>query len=484
MRIAVCDEDEKGLSYLKELVTEYQLSRGGKIKCLFFDNTTDFLCDMKGGEYDLVLLDILLPEGSGIHTAHELRKLDKNVKLILVSSSPEFALESYDVGAYHYLLKPVDAGVLFPLFDRVGNELAAEEKEGFVIKSREGIVRITFAQIEYVEVINKTVFLHLTDGVVHELTAALREFEKKLLSRPEFAKTHRSYLVNLRYIRSIDAKCIVTENGHSIPVSRQRRNRVQDACMCFLHLEEPAHEVSGVQDAAVRKQECPDGPWRILLVDDDAADRAFWADILQAHGCLVQMAVNGEEALHKALDGPYDCVLLDVMIPGEDGFSICEKLRTLVHAPIIFLSCVTETDRQVEGFATGGTDYITKDTPAALFWAKVETRIRLAMSGSTRLGYGPLSLELAEHRALIDGKDLLLAPIEFDILWCLAEHAGHVFTPEEISGMVLGGQPWDGGQAVQIHMSRLRRKLEKAWGEHSFIETVWGRGYRFAPADN
>ena len=149
MRIAVCDEDEKGLSYLKELVTEYQLSRGGKIKCLFFDNTTDFLCDMKGGEYDLVLLDILLPEGSGIHTAHELRKLDKNVKLILVSSSPEFALESYDVGAYHYLLKPVDAGVLFPLFDRVGNELAAEEKEGFVIKSREGIVRITFAQIEY-----------------------------------------------------------------------------------------------------------------------------------------------------------------------------------------------------------------------------------------------------------------------------------------------------------------------------------------------
>lgn len=476
MRIAVCDDDEREISRIGKLIAEYQISREESIDCYYFMNSTDFLCELKGGKYDLVLLDVLMPGTGGIQAAQELRELDKNARLIFVSASPEFAVESYSVGAYYYLLKPIDADAFFALLDKIRGELSAQAEQGLVLKSRDGVVRIAFARLAYVEVMNKTVFFYLADGTVHETTATLADFEGKLLSRPEFLKTHRSYLVNLNYIQAIDINCVMVENGHRVPVSRQRRSQVQDAYMHFLHQKETGNPAS-----IAGKPKRPEGPWQILLVDDDPDDRAVWADILRSHGCMVQLADNGEDALRLAADGFCDCVLLDVMIPGEDGFSICERFRKLMDIPVIFLSCLTESDKQVEGFAAGGIDYITKDTPAELFWAKVETRIRLAMSERTQLHYGPLLLDLARRRVLIDEKELFLTPIEFDILCRLSENTGHIFTPEEIYGMIWGNRPWDGGQLVQMHMSRLRRKLEKAWEGHHFIETVWGQGYRFVP---
>lgn len=476
MRIAVCDNDEQEVSRIKRLITEYQIDREEDIDCHYFTNSTDFLCEWKGGEYDLVLLNVLMPGNSGIQVAQELRERDKNVRLIFVSASPELAVESYSVGAYYYLLKPIDEASFYTLLDKIGGEISAQMEEGFILKSRDGIVRISFMRLVYVEVINKTLFFYLADGAVYETTATLADFEGKLLERPEFIKTHRSYLVNLSYIQAIDINCAVMKNGHSVLVSRQRRSQLQDAYMRFLHREETKDfaPVAG-------KQERPDGPWRILLVDDDPADCTVWANILQSHGCMVQIADNGKDALKLAAECPYDCILLDVMIPGEDGFSICERFHKLMDTPVIFLSCLTESDKQVEGFAAGGIDYITKDTPAKLFWAKVETRIRISMSERTHLRYGPLLLDLTGHRALLDEKELSLTPIEFDILCCLSEHTGHIFTPEELYDMIWGSRPWDGGQIVQIHMSRLRRKLEKAWGGHHFIEAVWGQGYRFVP---
>ena len=486
MRIAICGDDEQELSYLLELITKYQLNCGKHVDCCSFQNSTDFLCGLKGGEYDLVLLDASMPGSGGVQAARELRELDRNVEIIFISSSPESAVESYSVGAYYYLLKPVDADSLFPLLDSVGSRLFEREGQGFVLKSRKGVARVSFTQLEFVEVINKTVSFHLLDGAVYEVTAALADFEEKLLGRPEFLKTHRSYLVNLNYIQSVGINCVVTKNGHDIPVSRHRRNEVQDAYMHFLYQSGTGNLRNNRQAEVYSEcQECEEGTWRILLVDDDMAERAYWADILRTHGCIVQMAENGREALKLAKEEPCDCVLLDVMIPGEDGFSICERLQRLIDVPVIFLSCITEADRQLEGFAAGGIDYITKDTPPELFWAKVETRIRLSKAGRmrTQVRYGPLLLDLAGRRTLMDGKELLLTSDEFDILWRLSEHAGQVFTPEEVGVMVYGSRPADGGEAVQIHMSRLRRKLDKAWGKHHFIETVWGKGYRFVTPD-
>ena len=101
------------------------------------------------------------------------------------------------------------------------------------------------------------------------------------------------------------------KNGNLVPVSRKRRSQVQDAYLHFLQQAETKDAAS-----AVRKTERLDGPWRILLVDDDPAERMVFADILQSHGCMVQMADNGEDALRLIAEGVFDCVLLDVMIPG------------------------------------------------------------------------------------------------------------------------------------------------------------------------
>ncbi len=476
MRIAVCDNDEPEVSCIKKLIAEYQISRKESIDCRYFTNSTDFLCELKGGEYDLVLMDALMPGTGGIETAQEMREIDKNVRLILVSSSPEFAVDSYRVGAYYYLLKPVEADSFFALLDKIGGELSAQVELGFVLKSKTGVVRITFAWIVYLEVMNKTVFFHLADGTVCETTAALADFERKLLLRPEFLKTHRSYLVNLNYIQAIDSKSVRMKNGDCVPLSRQRRGQVQDAYMNFLN--RPGTEDPMPAEGSAKR---PDGSWRILLVDDDSVDCTVWGDILRSHGCIVDVANNGEEALRLAAENFCDCVLLDVMISDEDGFSICEKLHKLMDTPIIFLSNLTESDKQLEGFAVGGIDYITKDTPADLFWAKVETRIRMARSELTQLQYGPLLLDLTRRKAMIGERELSFTSVEFDILCRLSERAGHIFTPEEIYGMIWGNRPWDGGTLVQMHMSRLRRKLEKAWEGHHFIETVWGQGYRFVP---
>lgn len=485
MRIAICDDEETELSHLSELIAKYEISRGINIDCHSFHNGIDFLSTIKGGEYDLVLLDVLMPGISGMQIAQELRKLDENVKLIFVSASPEFAMESYSVGAYHYLLKPTDTSALYPLLDRVENELSMQKEQKLILKTREGVVGVSFTSLEYVEVINKSVSIHLADGSIRNVSSTLADFEEMLLLRPEFLKTHRSYLVNLSYIKSVDMNCVVTKNGHRIPVSRQRRNQVQETYIRFLHREGITVSTPNAQAAAsFTNSEYSDGLWRILLVDDDAAARNFWADVLQTHGCAVHLAENGRKALSLAANVFYDCILLDVIIPGENGFLICEELHKLTNTPIIFLSCLTESGKQLEGFSAGGIDYITKDTPPELFWAKVETRIKLSKSNRTGFCYGPLLLDLAERRALIDKRELLLTPIEFDILWRLSEHAEHIVTPEEIFDMVWPGLPWDGGQTVQTHMSKLRRKLEKAWSGHHFIEIVWGQGYRFVPADN
>ena len=109
-----------------------------------------------------------------------------------------------------------------------------DNRQTFAIKTRGGIFGISFDMLEYVEVINKTVLLHLADGRMHEVTAALADFEKELLQRPEFAKTHRSYIINLKHVQSIIKDGAVTDGGHVVPVSRKQRGKLYDAYMSYL----------------------------------------------------------------------------------------------------------------------------------------------------------------------------------------------------------------------------------------------------------
>lgn len=359
----------------------------------------------------------------------------------------------------------------------------AEGSGALVLENREGVVKIPFQEIEYVEVLNKKVSFHMTDGTLLKSTGALADVEGMLLERPEFLKTHRSYLVNLNCVQEIGAGFAETKAGQ-VPVSRQRRALVREAWLRFMKDGENDSACSDADDPVSGKVKRRPGPWRILLVDDDPAQCRLWSDVLREHGCAVSTVQNGGEAVALAGREPFDAVLLDVMIPGEDGFSVCRQLKKETCAPVIFLSCIAEAEQQMKGFAVGGIDYIIKDTPAELFWTKVRTRMELAASGEcSRFRCGPLLLDLMERRAFVEEKELPLTPVEFDILWLLAERAGHVFTPEEILDAVWGKQSPDGEETVLGAMSGLRRKLGRAWRAYSLIETVWGEGYRFAQTD-
>ncbi|MEG1593150.1 MAG: response regulator [Oscillibacter sp.] len=477
MRIAICDDEPRELERLRVLLCEYETGRDVSLCVRAFENATDLLSGMRGGEYDLILLDVLMPGFGGIQAARELRELDKVVRILFLTSSPEFAVESYAVGAYHYTLKPATDKTLFPLLDKVCAELDVQEEEALLIKGRDGLARIPFSRLEYVEVMNKTVSFHLSDGSVRELRAALSDFETQLLSHSEFMKVHRSFLLNLKLLQSVSAKGAVTKTDHTVPVARALYAGVKDA---YLRLLFPSQqEAPPPVPAPAPKPAVAQGPWRILLVDGEPTELATWSRRLRERGCVVDTAGTGTEALKHA--ACFDCVLLDVTLPGESGFDLCRRLAEQTGAPVIFLSGQTDPEIQLRGFAAGGVDYITKDTPADLFWAKVEARIRLTRPGRTQLCFSPLLLDLTQRKAALDGAELILTPTEFDLLWLLAEHAPHACTPEGLYREVWGPQQWDGGQTVQAHISRLRKKLESAYSRHFFLETVWGEGYRFVP---
>ncbi|MEG0780051.1 MAG: response regulator [Oscillospiraceae bacterium] len=480
MRIAICDDDPRELERLAQVLREYAAQRDVPSDFCSFSNGIDFLSGMKGGEYDAVLLDVCMPGFSGIQTARELRELDKNVKILFLTISPEFAVESYSVNAYHYLIKPASPQTLFPLLDNINSEIHAQAEEGLLLRGRDGVLQIPFSRLEYVEVMNKTVSFHLTDASVRELSAALADFEEALLLRPEFLKVHRSFLLNLRHVQSVGAKGAVTRTGHTIPISRALYAHVKETYLRFL-FQPPAEAAPAPAPPGAPPKARPDSPWRILLVDDDQRERDLWAERLRCHGCVVDTAPNGGEALRLAATYPCDCILLDVMLAGEESFGFCSQLRAISTAPVIFLSCLTDAEVQLRGFSVGGTDYITKDTPAELFWRKIEARLDRA--GRTQLRFGPLLLELSQRRATVEERELILTPTEFDLLWLLSANSPRVYTPEELYRTVWGAQQWDGGQTVQVHMSRLRRKLEAAYPRHYFIETVWGEGYRFVPTE-
>ncbi|MEG1779444.1 MAG: response regulator, partial [Oscillospiraceae bacterium] len=311
MKIAICDDNKANIASLEKLLQQYKVANGIELVCDTFYSSIDLIEDTSTKAYDLILLNVLMPGLSGIQTAKEIRLFDKIIKIIFLSSSSEFAVDSYSVGAYGYLLKPVNSDELFMLLDKILAEATGNsDAESLVIKSRASIVRIPFSNIEYVEVMNKTVSFHLNDVSVVDTSASLSDFEPQLLARVEFLKVHRSYLINLRYIQTLNAKAIVTQNGHTIPVSKMLYAQIKEAYMKYLFVNKPSPKP--------RKRKLPPithtiGIYRILLVDDDPEQQNYWGRILQSKNCSVDFASDTETATKLAAGAVYDCIVLDVM---------------------------------------------------------------------------------------------------------------------------------------------------------------------------
>lgn len=233
MHIAVCDDTVEELSRISTLLEDYRIARDNSITYEAFHSATELLVTLKKRPFDLLLLDILMPGITGIEAAKEIRLTDQELPIIFLTSSREYALESYRVNAEDYILKPARKDELYPVLDRQLRNFTQEESY-LTLKTRNGISKLPFSRIVYVEVINRNVQFMLANGEVLESYGYLSEYEDTLLSDSHFIKSHRSYVVNLHHITGLDKNGLTTTVGKIIPVSRDSFTKIKTAYMKYL----------------------------------------------------------------------------------------------------------------------------------------------------------------------------------------------------------------------------------------------------------
>lgn len=220
----------------------------------------------------------------------------------------------------------------------------------------------------------------------------------------------------------------------------------------------------------------------LLLVDDDPNILTINRNYFESRGFCVTTCTNAEQAFSHVEKHPVDCVILDVMMPGEDGFKLCRRFKAKITAPVIFLTCFTEKEYLYQGFSFGGDDFLTKPCDLKELEIRVKARINQKRTGiirSERLEFPHLLIEIGTRQAFIDGTPVALTAYEFDILLLLAHSPGHVFSPEAIYREVWKLPDLESTQTVKVHVARMRHKLEATCPGVSFIGTVWKQGYRF-----
>lgn len=219
MYIAVCDDEAEALDAIAALLCEWEAERQLPLPRRLFSNAVELLEAARRERFTLYLLDVIMPPIDGISAARELRSFDCAADIVFLTSTPEFAYESYRVQSLDYLLKPVERERLFPLLDRLYLR-EQRPQESLVLKTSTTIVRVLFSQLVFVEVIGKRLYFNLTDGGVREVAGSLKDYEDLLLSRPEFMRVHRSYIVNMLQAAEFSSSRIRTFSGRDIPVSR------------------------------------------------------------------------------------------------------------------------------------------------------------------------------------------------------------------------------------------------------------------------
>ncbi|MFA9465077.1 MAG: LytR/AlgR family response regulator transcription factor [Velocimicrobium sp.] len=236
LKIAICDDEITELSRISKLLNRYHEQKNAAFRYDVFSNPIELLESLQTNSYDILLLDVLMPGINGIAAAQEIRGFNQTIKIIFLTSSPEFAVESYAVDAYYYLLKPTTETRLFPILDKLFFD-AQNTKEYLYIKSASGIMRISFHNLEFLEVMNKKLYFHLTDGNIKEVYGSLSDYEPKLLNKEEFIKVHRSIIVNMKHTQELHIGTITTATGQSIPISRLLYPKVRELYMNYLFLE-------------------------------------------------------------------------------------------------------------------------------------------------------------------------------------------------------------------------------------------------------
>lgn len=232
MKIAICDDEILSVQELRELLTHWAAKNDLPLTVHPFSNGDDLLTTLQTDSMDLIFLDIIMPLLNGIDTAKELRNAGISTPIIFLTSSKEFALDSYEVKALNYLLKPINNAKLFSVLDEFLKDSRAAE-ETFTAHTADGFCKIILRDVDYLEAQNKQVLVCFTDGTVLKIRELFSKCEGVFSPEKGFFKCHRSYIVNLSYVKQF-TRTIVTTGTSSVPISRNSYSAFKDAYFAYM----------------------------------------------------------------------------------------------------------------------------------------------------------------------------------------------------------------------------------------------------------
>lgn len=225
---------------------------------------------------------------------------------------------------------------------------------------------------------------------------------------------------------------------------------------------------------------------RILIVEDEEAIADLEKDYLELSDFDVTIEHDGEEGLKQALSGDYGLVILDLMLPGMDGFEVCKHIREKKDMPVIMVSAKKDDIDKIRGLGLGADDYLTKPFSPSELVARVKAHLsrysRLVGNNTKKndiIEIRELKIDKTARRVFIDGVEKPFTTKEFDLLTFLAENPNHVFSKEELFRQIWNMESVGDIATVTVHIKKIREKIEYDTSNPQYIETIWGVGYRF-----
>jgi DNA-binding response OmpR family regulator len=222
----------------------------------------------------------------------------------------------------------------------------------------------------------------------------------------------------------------------------------------------------------------------VLVVDDEPQMVGVVSYALQVAGLDVIAAYDGEQALRRIEERHIDLVILDVMMPGLDGFEVCRRIRCDTNIPVLMLTAKSDQTDVIAGLEIGADDYILKPFSTRELVLRVQAILRRTGQSQAEINSGQLHIDLLKHIVTLDGHSVDLTVLEFRLLACLAKNAGRVLSTKELLKNVWKLENWEGGrEMIKVVIHRLRQKLEPDPEAARFIRTVRGVGYQFNQED-
>lgn len=225
---------------------------------------------------------------------------------------------------------------------------------------------------------------------------------------------------------------------------------------------------------------------KILIIEDDTAIAELEKDYLEINGFTVLIEQDGSAGAARALDEDLDLIILDLMLPGMDGFEICKLIRDTKDTPILMVSAKKDDIDKIRGLGIGADDYITKPFSPSELVARVKAHLSrykrltsIGMEENTVIEASGLTIDKTARTVLVDGQEKVFTTKEFDLLAFLAEHPNHVYSKEELFKEIWEMESVGDIATVTVHIKKIREKIEDNRSNPRYIETIWGVGYRF-----